>query len=217
MLVAEWRRTDLTYELPGAEGIYDRDGIGTEIERSSLLDNDRYCINPVAFISEVVSVAEDAAVVLAIHPDDPLFSLFGLPRVISTADDARKILNAVPSPAGALTMCAGSSGACGDNHLVAMNCEFDERFHFFICTASNARKTARSLSPVIRAAIMMSSTLSAFCSTPKMGGWGCCPVASLSPCDQIMGIRWATKVLMSMCGPAIPALAAGMDCPSCAA
>ncbi|MGB5492619.1 MAG: mannonate dehydratase [Woeseiaceae bacterium] len=116
--------------LPGGEGSYDRDGIRAAIDRFSKLGNDGYRANLIAFLEEVVPVAESAGVVMAIHPDDPPFSLFGLPRVVSTADDARALLNAVPSPANGLTMCAGSYGARGDNDLVAMIREFHDRIHF---------------------------------------------------------------------------------------
>ena len=116
--------------LPGGEGSYDRDGIRAEIERFSQLGNDRYRANLVAFLEDVIPVAEDAGVVMAIHPDDPPFSLFGLPRVVSTAADARALLGAVPSPANGLTMCAGSYGARGDNDLVAMIREFHDRIYF---------------------------------------------------------------------------------------
>lgn len=116
--------------LPGGEGSYDRDGIRAEIERFSRLGNDAYRANLLAFLNEIVPVAEDAGVVMAIHPDDPPFSLFGLPRVVSTADDVRMLLSAVQSPANGLTMCAGSYGARGDNDLVAMIREFHERIYF---------------------------------------------------------------------------------------
>ena len=116
--------------LPGGEGSYDRDGIRAAIDRFSKLGNDGYRANLIAFLEEIIPLAEDAGVVMAIHPDDPPFSLFGLPRVVSTADDARALLNAVPSPANGLTMCAGSYGARGDNDLVAMIREFHDRIHF---------------------------------------------------------------------------------------
>jgi mannonate dehydratase len=116
--------------LPGGEGSYDRDGIRAAIDRFSGLGNDGYRANLIAFLEEVIPVAEDADVVMAIHPDDPPFSLFGLPRVVSTAADARALLNAVPSPANGLTMCAGSYGARGDNDLVAMIREFHDRIYF---------------------------------------------------------------------------------------
>ncbi len=116
--------------LPGGEGSYDRDSIRSAIEQFSKLGNDGYRANLFAFLEEIIPVAEDAGVVMAIHPDDPPFSLFGLPRVISTADDARALLNAVPSPSNGLTMCAGSYGARGDNDLVAMIREFHDRIYF---------------------------------------------------------------------------------------
>ena len=116
--------------LPGGEGSYDRDGIRAAIDQFSKLGNDGYRANLVAFLEEVIPVAEEAGIVMAIHPDDPPFSLFGLPRVVSTADDARTLLNAVPSPANGLTMCAGSYGARGDNDLVAMIREFHDRIYF---------------------------------------------------------------------------------------
>ena len=54
---------------------------------------------------------------MCIHPDDPPFSLYGLPRIVSTADDARFILNAVDSPANGLTFCTGSYGTRADNDI----------------------------------------------------------------------------------------------------
>jgi len=116
--------------LPGGEGSYDREGIRAAIDRFSKLGNDGYRDNLFKFLKEIIPVAEDAGVVMAIHPDDPPFSLFGLPRVVSTAEDARALLNAVPSPANGLTMCAGSYGARGDNDLVAMIREFHDRIYF---------------------------------------------------------------------------------------
>ena len=116
--------------LPGGEGSYDRDGIRAAIDQFTKLGNEGYRANLFAFLEEIIPVAEDAGVVMAIHPDDPPFSLFGLPRVVSTADDARALLSAVPSSANGLTMCAGSYGARGDNDLVAMIREFHDRIYF---------------------------------------------------------------------------------------
>lgn len=116
--------------LPGGEGSYDRDSIRTAIDEFAQFSNDEYRANLIAFLEAIIPVAEAADVVMAIHPDDPPFSLFGLPRVVSTADDARALLAAIPSPANGLTMCAGSYGARGDNDLVAMIKEFHERIYF---------------------------------------------------------------------------------------
>ncbi len=116
--------------LPGGEGSYDRDGIRAAIEQFIALGDEGMRANLFAFLEDVVPTAEEAGVRLCIHPDDPPFSLFGLPRVVSTADDARALLQAVPSPANGLTLCAGSYGARGDNDLVAMAREFGPRIYF---------------------------------------------------------------------------------------
>ena len=69
-------------------------------------------------------------IAMAIHPDDPPFSLFGVPRIVSTADDVRKIFSIQDTATNGLTLCAGSFGARGDNDLTQMAREFGERIHF---------------------------------------------------------------------------------------
>lgn len=116
--------------LPGGEGSYDRAGIREAIAEFIALGAEGMRANLFAFLKEVVPVAEAAGVRLCIHPDDPPFSLFGLPRVVSTADDARAIMAAVPSISNGLTLCAGSFGARADNDLVGMVREFGSHIHF---------------------------------------------------------------------------------------
>ncbi len=106
--------------LPGGEGSYDREGIRKAIAQFIALGTEGYRQHLFAFLQAVIPIAEEAGVKMCIHPDDPPFSLFGLPRVVSTADDARAILEAVESPANGLTLCAGSFGARADNDLVDM-------------------------------------------------------------------------------------------------
>ena len=122
--------TNIIAGLPGGEGSYDRSGISTAIDAFTALGTERFRANLFAFLEDIVPAAEAAGVVLCIHPDDPPFSLFGLPRVVSTAADARALLDAVPSPANGLTMCAGSYGARSDNDLVSMVQQFGEHIHF---------------------------------------------------------------------------------------
>ncbi len=116
--------------LPGGEGSYDRAGIRAAIAEFIALGTDGLRANFLAFLDEIIPVAEEAGVRMCVHPDDPPFSLFGLPRVVSTAEDARTLLNAVPSLCNGLTLCAGSFGARADNDLVAMVREFGPRVHF---------------------------------------------------------------------------------------
>ena len=116
--------------LPGGEGSYDRGKILSAIDVFNQLGTAGLRGNLFHFLSEIIPVAEDAGVKMAIHPDDPPFTLFGLPRVVSTAEDARALLAAVPSVANGLTLCAGSYGARGDNDLVAMAQEFGPSIYF---------------------------------------------------------------------------------------
>ncbi|UVK37274.1 mannonate dehydratase [Mesorhizobium sp. AR10] len=116
--------------LPATERKYNRDTM-----REALADYDT--IGPVElranlawFLKEIIPVAEEVGARMCIHPDDPPFSLFGLPRVVSTAEDARFILETVDSPANGLTFCTGSYGVRADNDLVAMIEEFAPKIHF---------------------------------------------------------------------------------------
>ena len=116
--------------LPGAEASYNRKTFLESLAEWQGMKSDDLRSALAAFVREVVPVAEELGLKLAIHPDDPPWPLFGLPRVVSTAHDARFILNAVNSPANGLTFCVGSYGARADNDLLAMVGEFAPRIHF---------------------------------------------------------------------------------------
>jgi mannonate dehydratase len=77
--------------LPGGAAVQTRSSIASEIANFKDIDADAMRRNMVQFVQEVSAIAEDVGVRLAIHPDDPPFSLFGLPRVVSTADDVRHL------------------------------------------------------------------------------------------------------------------------------
>src|SRR5271170_4690350 len=107
----EARRTDLEQTiiagLPGAEASYDRETIRGLIAEYNGVTAADLRANLIEFLREVVPVAEELGVRLAIHPDDPPWSLFGLPRVVSTAEDARAILAGYDTLANGLTFCVG--------------------------------------------------------------------------------------------------------------
>lgn len=116
--------------LPGGEGIHTRESIRAEIEEFNSIDDRTMRNNLIAFVREVAPVAEEVGVKLGVHPDDPPFSLFGLPRVVSTIADCRALLKAVDSPANGFTFCTGSYGARADNDMLAMVRELAPRIHF---------------------------------------------------------------------------------------
>jgi len=86
--------------------------------------------NLAAFLREVVPVAEQEGIRLAIHPDDPPFGILGLPRIVSTADDIDFILSAVDSPSNGLCFCTGSLGAGPTNNLVEIAKKAGTRINF---------------------------------------------------------------------------------------
>lgn len=116
--------------LPGGEGSYTRMTIRQAIEDFIELGTEVFRENLTLFLKEIIPVAEAEGVQMCIHPDDPPFSLFGLPRVVSTAEDVRALFNRVPSINNGLTLCAGSFGVRADNNLVGMAKEFASKIHF---------------------------------------------------------------------------------------
>lgn len=122
--------TNILAGLPGGDGTYDRNSFREALKQFSALDDEAMRGTFFAFLEEVLPIAEESGVHMSVHPDDPPFALFGLPRVMSTADDARKLLTALPSEHNGLTFCAGSFGSRSDNDLVEMAREFARHISF---------------------------------------------------------------------------------------
>ena len=116
--------------LPGGNDSFDRESVRLVINEYNSLGAAYLRESLYLFLQAVVPVAEKSGVRLCIHPDDPPFSLFGLPRIVSTASDVSQILAAVDSPANGLTFCTGSFGARKDNDLVQMIKLFGSKIHF---------------------------------------------------------------------------------------
>ncbi|TNC50820.1 mannonate dehydratase [Rubellimicrobium rubrum] len=116
--------------LPGAEDSHSRQGIANIIAQYRDIGPDDLRANLRAFHETVVPVAREVGVRLCIHPDDPPFPLFGLPRIVSTAQDLDAIFAAVPERENGLTFCTGSLGARVDNDLPMLLESYLDRVHF---------------------------------------------------------------------------------------
>lgn len=116
--------------LPGSDGRFTRDQVLEAIHSYSGVSRAELQQNLFSFLQEVVPVAEDQNIELAIHPDDPPFPVLGLPRVMSTEQDASDLINAVDSPANGLCFCTGSFGVLAKNDLPGMIRRLGKRIHF---------------------------------------------------------------------------------------
>lgn len=121
--------------LPGWDASYTKESLKEvmdayqEITEEDLWNNLRY------FLERVIKVAEEVQVKMAIHPDDPPWPIFGLPRIITNMENLERFLNLVDSPYNGLTLCSGSLGASADNDIVEMVRRFGGmgRIHFAHC------------------------------------------------------------------------------------
>lgn len=155
MPVFDWMRTDLAFQLPDGSLVttYDHQELvnydlnrglevrvawargftGAELQTAldeyREIDEEALFENFAYFLRRVVPVAEKAGVFLALHPDDPPWSIFGLPRIVRNAETIQRILNVVDSPHNGLTFCTGSLGALPDNDLVSMVHQFRDRIN----------------------------------------------------------------------------------------
>lgn len=116
--------------LPGSQENFTREKVLELLEDYRNIDDANLRQNLIYFLSEVAPVAQELGLKLAIHPDDPPFSVLGLPRVVSTEKDIAEILSAVPENANGLCYCTGSLGAQPNNNLVRIIEQHGDRIHF---------------------------------------------------------------------------------------
>ncbi len=116
--------------LPGAEEGYTLSQFQEALNTYAHIDDSTLRYNLYAFIKTIAPIAEKAKVNLAIHPDDPPYPILGLPRVISTAEDAKALLAAYDSPNNGLCFCTGSYGVREDNDLPQMVTDLGHRINF---------------------------------------------------------------------------------------
>jgi mannonate dehydratase len=116
--------------LPGSLEAYTLEQFRTALHEYDAIGKKELRDNLLFFIREIIPVAEANGVLMAIHPDDPPFSLLGLPRVVSSKLDVEQILNTIDSPSNGLTLCTGSFGAGYKNDLVDISEKFAGRINF---------------------------------------------------------------------------------------
>ncbi len=116
--------------LPGAEESYTLDQFQEVLDAYKDIDDKKLREHLQDFLKAIIPVAEEASVRMAIHPDDPPWGLLGLPRVVSTLDDAKNIVNTIDSFSNGITLCTGSWGAGYFNDLSVMAKELSHRINF---------------------------------------------------------------------------------------
>lgn len=116
--------------LPGAEETYSLEDFRHALAEYAEIGAKELRQHLQHFIAEVAPAAAEVGIWLTIHPDDPPFPLFGLPRVVSTGTDLQAVFDACPLPANGLCFCTGSLGAQPDNDLITLWRQYRQRVHF---------------------------------------------------------------------------------------
>ncbi|AGA79338.1 mannonate dehydratase [Echinicola vietnamensis DSM 17526] len=116
--------------LPGAEEGYSLKAFQQVLDTYQHIDADKLATNLRLFLEEIIPTAEKNRVFMAIHPDDPPFPMFGLPRVMSTIDDVKRLVTETPSEYNGITFCTGSFGVRADNDLPQIIREHGDHIHF---------------------------------------------------------------------------------------
>ena len=156
MPVFDWTRSDLDYKLadgssalrydnetvqkmdpvkgelslPGWDSSYTKDEMKNLLEAYSHISEEDLWNNLKYFLDRVIKTAEEVKVKMAIHPDDPPWGIFGLPRIITCRKNIERFLKLYDSPYNGLTLCSGSLGASPDNDIADMVHAFADRIHF---------------------------------------------------------------------------------------
>ncbi|MCH4565486.1 mannonate dehydratase [Halomonas sp. EGI 63088] len=130
--------------LPGAEESYTIEDFRAALAEYKEIDSNKLRDNLRLFLEDIVPVAEACGIRLAIHPDDPPRPILGLPRIVSTLEDVKWLIDQIPSRANGITFCTGSYGVREDNDLCHMAKSFADRIYFTHLRSTEREETAGS-------------------------------------------------------------------------
>lgn len=156
MPVFDWTRSDLKYDLPdgsnaliynqsmvekmdpttgelalpGWDTSYGEGGLGSVLDQYKGVDEERLWSNLEYFLSKIIPVADEYDIKMAIHPDDPPWSIFGLPRIITNEKNLDRFLSLHESKNNGLTLCSGSLGVASFNDVPGLIRRYGDRIHF---------------------------------------------------------------------------------------